>query len=150
MALNFTIDINAPKQRVWEVMLADETYREWTSAFHPGSCFKGSWDKGSKINFVSEDDGGQSGMAGQIAENIPYEFISIEIIGEIVDGEVNTTSEEAKQWIGGHENYRFRETDGVTTLDIELTGSEISPEMAKEFEAMWPKALEKLKEIAER
>ncbi len=148
--LHFTIDINAPKEKVWEVMLADETYREWTSAFQEGSRYEGSWDKGSKIRFIGPDKEGKiGGMFGRIAENRPYEYISIEYGGEIVDDQEDSTSDHVKQWIGAHENYTFSESDGVTTLAVELEGVE-SPEMITMFEEAWPKALGKLKAIAER
>ncbi|MEX2593834.1 MAG: hypothetical protein WD426_13755 [Anditalea sp.] len=35
--LHFSKRINAPKEKVWDTMLKDETYREWTSAFTEGS-----------------------------------------------------------------------------------------------------------------
>ena len=40
-------------------MLADDTYREWTSAFHPGSYYKGDWSEGSKILFLGPGDDGE-------------------------------------------------------------------------------------------
>jgi len=146
----FTMDINAPKEKVWKIMLEDKTYREWTSAFHEGSYYEGSWEKGCDIRFVAMDDGKLSGMASKIVENIPYEYISIEHIGEVKDGVVDTSSENAKQWIGAHENYIFKEQNGVTTLTVELEGAEINQEMGKMFEEMWPNSLQKLKEIVER
>jgi hypothetical protein len=148
--LNYSININAPKEKVWETMLGQETYKEWTAAFHPGSYYDGSWDKGSKIWFVSEDDGKLSGMFGHIVENIPYQYVSIEQLGEIIDGKEDSSSEEAQNWIGSHENYRFTEDNGITTVDVEMTGDNVSPEIAKMFEGMWPPALQKLKEICER
>ena len=45
--LHFSVAIHAPKTRVHQLMLADRTYREWTSAFAEGSCYQGSWDKGA-------------------------------------------------------------------------------------------------------
>ncbi len=146
----FTIHINGPKDKVWKIMLEDKTYREWTSAFHEGSYFKGNWEKGSAIQFLAEDDGKLSGMASKIVENIPYKYISIEHVGEVIDSVVDTSSENAKQWIGAHENYTFQEKDGVTTLTIELEGKGINQEMDEMFKEMWPKALQKLKEISER
>lgn len=149
--LSFSIEIQAPKQTVWEVMLADSTYRQWTSAFHEGSYYEGSWDKGSKIRFLAPDpDGSLSGMAGQIAQNKPYEFISIEYLGEVIDGVDQTTGQEAQQWVGAHENYYFSETDGVTTLKIELDGAQEDEQMTAMFEQMWPPALRKLKDITEQ
>jgi uncharacterized protein YndB with AHSA1/START domain len=148
--LHYTIDIHAPKQKVWQTMLGPETYKEWTEAFQQGSTYQGTWDKGSKIRFVAEEDGKFSGMFSQIAENIPYEYVSIEHLGEIIDGQEDTTSESSKQWSGSHENYRFTEQDRVTTLDVELIGDNVSDEMGKMFDGMWPPALQRLKEICER
>lgn len=34
--LNFSIVIDAPKEKVWHAMLDDRPYREWTGAFNPG------------------------------------------------------------------------------------------------------------------
>ncbi len=81
-------------------MLADATYREWTGAFHEGSYYEGSWDEGSRIRFLAEDEGKLSGMSSRIAANQPYEYISIEHIGEVIDGQEDTTSDSAKQWAG--------------------------------------------------
>jgi hypothetical protein len=148
--LHFTTQIKAPKQRVWEIMLSDKTYREWTAAFHEGSYFAGSWDEGSPIRFLAMDDGSLGGMFSKIVKNIPYEYISIEHLGEVIDGKEDTTSESAKQWAGSHENYTFTELDGVTTLTVELDGEGVSEEMTGMFEEMWPPALSKLKEIAEK
>ncbi len=148
--LHYEIDIKAPKQKVWEIMLGDITYREWTSVFHAGSYYEGSWDKGSKIKFLALDEGKPSGMSSHIVENRPYEYISIEHLGEVINGTEDLTSENARQWAGSHENYTFNEVNGITTLTIELEGDGVNREIAEMFDAMWPKALQKLKEIVEQ
>ncbi|TVP98486.1 MAG: hypothetical protein EA359_18295 [Balneolaceae bacterium] len=51
--LHFSITINAPKETVWHIMLGENTYREWTDVFMPGSHFVGNWNEGSKIHFLS-------------------------------------------------------------------------------------------------
>ena len=149
--LHFTIDIKAPKQHVWDVMLGDETYRQWTMPFTPGSYFEGSWDEGSTIRFLGPGENGQKpgGMISRIAENRPYEFVSIETLGLVNDGVDDTTSDDAAAWAGGHENYTFNETDGVTTLEIDLVSDGMPESMKDEFSKMWPEALAKLKELAE-
>ena len=38
--MNFSIDINAPKEKVWNVLWDDDSYRKWTSAFAEGSYAK--------------------------------------------------------------------------------------------------------------
>ena len=105
---------------------------------------------GAIIKFVDEDEGHISGLFGKIAENVLYERIIIEYLGEIVDGQEDMTSDEAWQWNGAQETYIFTEIDGVTTLTVELEGEGVKPEMSEMFEQMWPAALNKLKEIAER
>lgn len=148
--VTFTVDIRAPKQKVWEIMLNDETYRQWTDAFHPGSYYEGSWDKGSTIRFLAEDGGETGGMVSKIVENIPYEFLSIEHLGEVIDGQDDVSSENARQWAGAHENYTLTENNGVTTVMVDLESQHVAPEMTAMLEGMWPPALQKLKEIAEK
>lgn len=128
-------------------MLEDASYREWTAAFNPGSYYKGSWEQGSKIQFLGPDPEGKSeegGMFAEIAENRPHEFVSIKMLGEIRDGVETPYGEDAE----GYENYTFVDKDGSTELLIDLKG--IPDEYVEMFEDMWPRALEKLKEIIER
>jgi uncharacterized protein YndB with AHSA1/START domain len=144
--LNFEIDINAPRPRVWDVMLEDQTYRQWTKAFDPTSYYEGSWEKGSKIKFLSTNGGG---MFSEIAENIPHKFISIRHLGMIIDGVEDSTSEDAKKWVGAYENYTFTDTDKGTNLKVELGSDAIPEDIIEMFRDMWPKALLTLKEICE-
>src|SRR5687768_15123433 len=109
--LHFTILIDAPREKVWHTMLDDATYRQWTEVFASGSHYMGSWEKGSKILFLAPEEDSTSGMVSRIVENRPYEFISIEHLGEVHDGKEVTASEQVKTWSGAHENYTFREKD---------------------------------------
>jgi uncharacterized protein YndB with AHSA1/START domain len=145
--LHQSIHINAPREKVWNTMLGDASYREWTKAFHEGSYFKGDWSEGSKILFIGPDENGEMGMVSRIKENRPYEFISIEHLGIYKNGVEDTTSDEAKQWAPAYENYTFTEKDGGTELTVD---QDIEEEYKTSFEEMWTKALEKLKALAEQ
>lgn len=147
--LHFSITINAPKEKVWNTMLDDKPYQEWTTAFNPGSYYKGDWSKGSKMLFLGPDPetGKEGGMVSRIAENKPYEYISIEHLGIIKNGVEDTTSEEAKKWTPAFENYTLKEKDGVTEVLVDMDSEE---DYAKMFAEMWPEGLKKIKEIAER
>ncbi|OGK11478.1 ATPase [Candidatus Roizmanbacteria bacterium RIFCSPLOWO2_01_FULL_37_12] len=154
--LHFSIQINTPKEKVWHMMLDDKPYREWTTAFSPGSYYKGDWKKGSKILFLGPDPktGEESGMVSRIAENKPYEYISIEHLGLFQNGVEDITSEEAKKWAPAFENYTFKDKDlsagsGQAVTEV-LVDMDSTDEMAEEFKKMWPEALKKLKKIAER
>lgn len=148
--MHFEIEVTAPVKKVWDTMLTQETYREWTSVFEPTSCYEGSWDKGSKILFLSSTS--RSGMVSEIAENIPYTFVSVRHFGEMKDGVEDTTSEAVKKWTPAFENYTFTEKNTGTLLevDMEMESSPESKAMKEMFEGMWPTALLKLKEICER
>lgn len=56
--LHFSILINAPRERVFSIMLDHPTYEQWTEAFSPGSTYNGSWDLGSNIRFTGPDNNG--------------------------------------------------------------------------------------------
>lgn len=146
--IQFSILINADKQKVWDTMLEDKTYREWTKAFHAGSYYEGNWKKGSEIRFLGpNEDGTLGGMLSRIDENIKYQYISIEHLGVIKNGKVDTTSEEAKKWTPSFENYTFTEKGDQTELKIEMM---VDPSYKAMFEDMWPKALDELKNLSEK
>ncbi len=145
--LRHSIFINAPRERVWDVMLSDDTYRQWTTAFHPGSYYKGDWSEGSKILFLgpNPDGSGEGGMVSRIRENRLHEFISIEHLGIVHNGVEDTESEEAKKW-AAYENYTFAEKNGGTELAVEM---DIESNAKETFDGMWTEALSRLKELAE-
>ena len=131
-------------------MLDDSSYREWTDVFNPGSYYQGSWEEGSRILFLGPDPktGEEGGMVSCIVENRPYEYISIEHLGIVKNGVEDTMSAEATKWAPAYENYIFKEIDGETTeLTVEI---DMQAEIIEEFTKMWPVALKKLKEVAER
>jgi len=149
--LHCSIVIDAPKEKVWHAMLDDKPYREWTKVFNPaGSYYEGDWSEGSKILFLGPDPEhpeSLGGMVSRIAKNTPYEYISIEHIGMIRDGAEDTESEEVKKWVPAFENYTFHEKGGGTEVLVDV---DVADEYADMFNDMWPKALRKLKEVAER
>jgi len=148
--LTTSIHINAPVKKVWDTMLDPVTYAEWTAPFNPGgSTYQGNWEQGSEIRFIGPDPktGEEGGMFSRIAENRLHEFISIEHIGIIKNGIVDTTSDEVKKWAPAFENYTFTEKDGGTEVVVEM---DVDEDYKAMFEEMWPKALQSLKELAER
>ena len=140
----YSVTINAPREKVWGVLWADSSYRQWTAAFSPTSYAVTDWKKGSKALFL---DAKGSGMVARIEENIPFEYMSIEHLGEVKDGIEDTTSDRVKKWAGAHENYTLKTEDGKTELLIDM---DLNDEFAAMFDSIWPKALAKIKELAEQ
>lgn len=85
-------------------------------------------------------------MSAVIAENRPYEFISIKHLGEVAGGIEDTTSEKVLAWAPAYENYLFVETSGGTEIHVRLdTLLEHKDYMNETF----PKALALLKNLCE-
>lgn len=142
--LNFSIDINAPREKVWKVLWDDSTYRKWTSVFMEGSCVEtDNWKEGSKVLFL---DGKGSGMVSKVAVNKPNEYMSFEHLGEVKDGVEDTSSEKVKIWAGSKENYTLKDAGGKTELTVDMDIAEDYKEM---FQNMWPKAMEQIKVLSE-
>lgn len=146
--MDFNIQINATREKVWDVLFGKETYPLWTTAFSEGSKVETDWKKGSKALFIDESN---RGMVSKIADNIPNKYMSIEHLGMYDNGVEDYESEHVKMWAGAKENYTLTEADGKTTLDIfmEMDESEKNKPMIDMFAKMWPKALAKVKELAE-
>ncbi len=66
--VQFKTTINAPREKVWQVLWNDATYREWTAAFQEGSYAETDWKKGSKVLFWM---GNGSGMVSALLKIIP-------------------------------------------------------------------------------
>ncbi len=141
--LHFSTDINAPKHKVWSVLWDDATYTQWTSVFCEGSQALTNWNEGSKVLFV---DGKGSGMVSKIEAKKDNEFMSFKHLGEVKGDVEDTTSEKIKSWAGALENYSLDETDGVTTLKVDMdVVEEFKDFMLKTF----PGGLQKVKELSE-
>ena len=140
----FKTSIKAPRQHVWELLWGKDSYPEWTSVFAEGSHAETDWKKGSKVLFL---DGQGRGMVSRVEENIPNEFMSFEHLGEVTDGKEDTVSEKVKQWAGAHENYTLKTVDGGTELVVDM---DVAEEFEEMFSEVFPKALNKLKTMAEK
>jgi len=140
----FQTSISANPERVWEVLWEDAHYREWTSVFCEGSHAVSDWREGSKILFLSPEG---EGMASKIAKLVPHEFMSFHHLGIVKAHQEIYDDPEAKQWAGAEENYSLKPITGGVTLTVEM---DLTPEYQSYFETVWPKALDKVKEIAER
>ena len=105
----FKISIDAPKEKVWNILWGKNTYPVWTSVFAEGSSVETDWKKGSRAVF---HDGQNNGMISSIAENIPNEYMSIKHLGTLKNGVEDMDSPETKEWAGALENYTLKNADG--------------------------------------
>jgi hypothetical protein len=140
----FKISIDAPREIVWDVLWNDATYREWTSVFSSGSRAESDWKEGSKVLFL---DGKGDGMVSMIASKRAPSFMSFKHHGEVRNGVEDLDSEKVKSWSGATENYTLKTVNGKTELIVDI---DLSEEFKDYFLETFPKALEKVKSIAEK
>lgn len=142
--LRFQTNINASKEKVWDVLLQDATYRQWTAPFCEGSYYKAdNFNEGSKVTFLSPEG---TGMVSRVVVHKPAEEISFEHLGVVKDCKEDTESDDVKQWQGSQETYHVVSTGDSTQLHIE---QDIDCKHAPMFTTMWEKALQKVKELSE-
>lgn len=140
---HFSIKINASRQKVWDILWGETTYPQWTAAFTEGSAIETDWKEGSKVLFL---DGKGMGMVSKIETSRPPEFLSFKHLGIVKDGVEDLTSKEVLEWSGAEENYTLKEINGHTEVVVDLGLAEVDMEFLAD---VWPKALEKLKGLAE-
>lgn len=144
--LQFTKDIQASAQKVWDTLWNETSYSQWTNAFNPsgGSALQSDWKVGGRTLFL---DGKGNGMVSTIrTKNEPYDIV-FEHLGEVKDGKEDTTSEKVKSWAGSLEEYHLSENNGTTTLKASVqTGEEWEEMMNNGFTV----GLEEVKKLSEQ
>ena len=149
--LQFTINIEAPVSNVYDIMLGiteKGTYEKWTATFNPTSTYEGQWTEGTKILFLGVDENGQKGgMVSRIKELTENEFVSIEHYGLLQGDQEITEGPEVEKWANGFENYTFKDSNGTTTITVDLDTTEDFVEFMQET---YPVALQILKGLCEK
>lgn len=140
ITLKFDMKINASREKVWLALWDDQNYREWTSVFTAGSYAKSDWKEGSRIDFLNP---GGSGIFAIIDKLVPNTQMTFKHQGEIKDGK----DLEGGEWKGALESYFLSEENGQTVLHTEL---QTTSDFQQYFKDIFPKAMEALKQIAER
>lgn len=137
--LEFSIDIHANKEKVWEALWKDENYRTWAAVFTQGSHYKGDLEEGKQIQFL---DANNNGMFADITKVVPYEKMHFVLLGEVKNG----VSQEVIYEKDSLEHYDLVEKEGITSLSVTLKTVE---EYMQFFLNFMPKVLEKIKDITE-
>ena len=145
----FSISIKASAKKVWQVLWSDSTYRQWTKVFSEGISEEGSyavsdWKQGSKIQFLGSNG---DGMYAIISELKPFERMAFTHQGELKNFKEQPPKEGSENWTGAQEIYTLTESNGTTTLEVTM---DVTNEFEQYFKDAFPKALQKVKELAEK
>ncbi|MDD1721284.1 MAG: SRPBCC domain-containing protein [Euryarchaeota archaeon] len=142
--LQFSIEIKAPREKVWKVLWEDATYRDWANIIDEGQYVVGDWSEGGKIQFLYPSG---SGVSSVIEKLVPNEFVSFRNAADIENWKEQPLAEKSEEWSGGTESYSLKEEDGVTTLTVAF---DVPQAHKDEFEDKFPKALQRVKMLSER
>lgn len=140
--MQFSIEMHATKERVWDTLWQDETFREWASIIDPGTYMVGDLKEGNEIQFISSANG--YGVTSLVVKLVAGEFL---LLRHSADTQEDGKREREKEWTGGEESYRLAEKDGTTTLTVAF---DVPGDMEEYFKINYPKALERVKVLAER
>ena len=137
-----SIEINAPKEKVWKTLWEDATFREWANLIDEGMFIQGDLKEGNEVEFMSSVNG--YGVTSLVETFIPNEYA---VFKHSADTQESGAKERENEWTGGTESYAINETDGVTTLTVK---SEVPQHQEETFSANLPKALERIKLLVEK
>lgn len=140
--MKFSIEISASREKVWDTLWQDETLRDWASVIDPETYMAGELKEGNEVQFISAANG--YGVASKVEKLVTGEFL---LLRHQADTQGHGKREREKEWTGGEESYSLVEKDGITTLTVAF---DVPSELEEEFKISYPKALERVKILAER
>jgi uncharacterized protein YndB with AHSA1/START domain len=142
--LSYEKIIDAPKQKVWDVLWNSETYSEWTKFFSPGSVMKSDLKVGGKTYFINTEGEGMVSTIDSLEEPNQLIFKHLGMVDK--DGNEDTQSKEVMEWSGCYEKYILIDFDGKTKLHTEV---QVDKDWEEHMNNGFIKGLEVVKDLAE-
>lgn len=139
--LKFSIDIQASREKVWQTLWDDHTFRDWASIIDEGTYMTGEMIEGQEVQFISSVNG--YGVTSLIEKLIPNEYI---LFRHKADTKESGEQLREDEWTGGSESYTLKESGKITTLTLE---QDTPIEMEEIFLKRIPQSLERVKYLAE-
>jgi len=140
--IRYSVEIHTTRENVWATLWDDKTLREWASIIDPETYMVGELKEGNEVQFISAHGG--YGVTSLVEAMIVNEFV---LLRHQADTQKNGTVQREKQWTGGHESYVLVEKDGITRLSVTF---DMPLELEETFNETYPKALNRIKELAEQ
>lgn len=140
--MKFSIEIKAPKEKVWNTLWEDKTFRDWANIIDEGTYMDGVMKEGNEVQFISSVGG--YGVTSLVEKLIPNEFV---LFRHSADTKKAGKKKREREWTGGTESYSLADKDGTTTLTVEI---DIPSGQEETFRTRLPKALTRVKILAEK
>lgn len=142
--IHFTIEIDAAREKVWEILWSTQSYPQWTRVFNEGSNAESTWKEGAEIRFITAEG---SGMHSVIEVMQLHEQMTFRHKGEVHNFENHPFSEAMGDWTNAIESYTLSETPRGSILRVELSTLE---EYLPFFNTVFPQALGIIKMLSEQ
>lgn len=141
--LEFNIEINAPREKIWQILWDDATYRDWVSAFCEGTYAVSNWNEGDKIHFLSPNG---DGMNSIIEKKIDNQYMAFKHISELKNFIEMPVDEATLEWTGGMEIYELIQEKNATKLNVKM---DCIVKYIEYFNSTFPNGLKRIKELSE-
>ena len=136
--LEFTTQISAPPEKVWNVLFTQDYYGKWSFAMNPGTYFEGNWEEVSIMKFLDQKN---NGMYNLVEINKENQLLRMKHIGWIIDGELSPQG-----WEDSTVTYILEPDDNGTLLKVEVNSLD---EFVEFFNTKYPQNLELIKNLSE-
>lgn len=136
--LEFKTQINAPAEKIWKVLFTQDENKNWPSAVNEGTCFEGTWEEGSVMRFLDDEN---NGMYNSVEKNIPNKELIMKHLGWIYDGELSP-----QDWEDSTVTYLLESNENGTLLTGKINALD---EFVDFFNSKYPSNLEKVKKLSE-
>lgn len=139
--MQFTVEIQSTKETVWSTLWQDKTFRDWAGLIDPGTYMVGELVQGNEVQYISAENG--YGVTSLVAKLVTNEYLLLKHSADTQDTGERLRKQE---WTGGEESYALTEQNGMTILTAAF---DVPPELEDYFTINYPKALNRVKELAE-
>ena len=139
--MQFSIEIEAPSEKVWQTLWDDKTFRDWGSIIDEGQYMVGELAEGNEVQFISSEG---LGVTSFIEKLIPNKYLALRQVADTMD---SGKQEREKEWTGGTESYELVEKNGITNLAVKI---DVPHGQEETFKVRFPKALKRVKILAEK
>lgn len=142
--LTYEIEINATKDKVWNIMWDKKSYSDWTEPFCAGAFYEGEMKQGNRIHFLAPS---YEGMYSDVQFCKENEVMIFKHIGMLKDKIELPLDAESEKWTGCFETYKLSTINNKTILKVEV---DVVADYKTYMQKSFPLAIQKLKEMAEK
>lgn len=140
--LSCSTAIKAVPEKVWKTLWHDATFREWAGIIDEGTYLRGHLEEGNEVEFISAASG--YGVTSVVEKFTPN---ALAFFRHKSDTQESGSKARDNEWTGMWERYELHEQDGRTTLTLT---TQVPQEQIETFKDRLPKALARIKKLAEQ